>query len=200
MTDSERALLLSLHPRFATSILDGHKSVELRRQRVAVAPGTTVVLYATSPVMALVGTARVARVDTATPAEVWKQHRADTGISRAEYDAYMDGAAQASALLLESAERLEEPVPLAHLRAGGAFHPPQSYRYIAEDALRGLVTGHAMANVLLDRLTKATPNAPAAPTARATGGAVRNALRSSAGSLSGHGALRSGALLVGPTP
>ncbi|MFF0014703.1 ASCH domain-containing protein [Streptomyces sp. NPDC005374] len=198
MTDSERALLLSLHPRFATSILDGRKSVELRRQRVAVPPGTPVVLYATSPVMAFVGTARVARVDTASPSEVWKRHRSETGISRAEYDTYMDGAAQASALLLEAPERLEEPVPLAHLRAGGAFHPPQSYRYIAEDTLHGLVTGHAMADVLLDRLIRATSTASAASTAHTAGGAVRNSLQSSPGSRAGHSALRSAVLLVGP--
>ncbi|MFJ9377565.1 ASCH domain-containing protein [Streptomyces sp. NPDC101455] len=199
MTDSERALLLSLHPRFATSILDGRKSVELRRQRVAVPPGTQVILYATSPVMALVGTARVARVDTASPAEVWERHRSKTGISRAEYDTYMDGAAQASALVLEAPERLEEPVPLAHLRAGGTFHPPQSYRYIVEDTLRGLVTGHVMADVLLDRLTGANPTVSAASTTRAGGGAVRKSLRSNSGSQNGHSTLRSAVLLVGPT-
>ncbi|WP_232838648.1 hypothetical protein [Streptomyces geranii] len=172
--------------------------MELRRQRVAVPPGTPVVLYATSPVMALVGTARVARVDTASPAEVWKQHRAETGISRAEYDTYMDGAAQASALLLESPERLQEPVPLAHLRAGGTFHPPQSYRYIAEDVLRDLVAGHAMANALLDQLSGTAPSASAAPTPPVVGGAVRGSLRSTSGGPNGHSVLRSSALLVGP--
>ncbi|WP_237302536.1 ASCH domain-containing protein [Streptomyces sp. S063] len=53
MNTPERALLLSLHPRFATAILNGEKTVELRRQRVAVPPGTPVIIYATSPTMAL---------------------------------------------------------------------------------------------------------------------------------------------------
>ncbi|WP_327249217.1 hypothetical protein [Streptomyces sp. NBC_01320] len=60
----------------------------MRRQRVAVPPGTPVIIYATSPVMALTGTARLTGVDTATPAQVWRRHRAACGISRAEYTAY----------------------------------------------------------------------------------------------------------------
>ncbi|AMW08089.1 hypothetical protein A4E84_00065 [Streptomyces qaidamensis] len=47
------------------------------------------------------GTARLADVDTATPAQVWRQHRAACGVSRAEHTAYTDGAAQASALLMD---------------------------------------------------------------------------------------------------
>ncbi|WP_257784313.1 hypothetical protein [Streptomyces qaidamensis] len=40
-------------------------------------------------------------MDTATPAQVWRQHRAACGVSRAEHTAYTDGAAQASALLMD---------------------------------------------------------------------------------------------------
>lgn len=149
MKTPERALLLSLHPRFATAILQGDKTVELRRQRVAVPPGTPVIIYATSPVMALLGTACLTSVDTATPAQVWRRHRAACGISRTEYAAYMDGAAQASALVLHSPRSLSSTVPLAHLRRTGAFHPPQSYRYLTRDTLRTLLTGHEAADELL---------------------------------------------------
>ncbi|MEO3843205.1 ASCH domain-containing protein [Streptomyces sp. B22F1] len=158
MNAPQRALLLSLHPRFATAILNGEKTVELRRQRVAVPPGTPVIIYATSPVMALMGTARLTGVDTAAPAQVWRRHRAACGISRTEYTAYMDGAAQASALLLDTPRPLGNRVPLAHLRRSGAFHPPQSYRYLTPEALRSLVDGHETADELLDRL--AVPQTP----------------------------------------
>ncbi|MFJ9565964.1 ASCH domain-containing protein [Streptomyces fuscichromogenes] len=159
MNTPERALLLSLHPRFATAILTGDKTVELRRQRVAVPPGTPVIIYATSPVMALTGTARLTGVDTATPGQVWRRHRTTCGISKAEYTAYMDGAAHASALLLDSPRPLSSPVPLNHLRATSTFHPPQSYRYLTPQALRQLVAGHEAADELLDQLP--TPPAPA---------------------------------------
>lgn len=157
MNTPERALLLSLHPRFATAILTGEKTVELRRQRVAVPPGTPVIIYSTSPVMALTGTARLTGVDTAAPGQIWRRHRTTCGISRAEYTAYMEGAAHASALLLDCARELSSPVPLDHLRATCAFHPPQSYRYLTPKDLQQLVDGHEASGELLDRL-------PAPPT------------------------------------
>ncbi|MFI6444891.1 ASCH domain-containing protein [Kitasatospora sp. NPDC050543] len=145
----ERALLLSVHPRFATAILAGSKTVEVRRQRVAVPPGTPVVLYATAPTMALVGMARVAAVQVGTPREVWSASRSRTGITRREYDEYMSGAAQASGLTLEEPVTFEEPVPLSALRSAGAFHPPQSYRYVAGDALRQMAEASAATNTAL---------------------------------------------------
>ncbi|MFD4945937.1 ASCH domain-containing protein [Streptomyces sp. NPDC058409] len=130
MNEPERTMLLSVHPRFATAILAGAKTVEVRRQRVAAPPGTPVLLYATAPTKAIVGMARIASVQVATPREVWSASRTRAGISRREYDTYMDGAVQASGLTLEAPVTFETPVPLTALRASGAFHPPQSYRYL----------------------------------------------------------------------
>jgi len=161
VNEHERSLLMSLHPRYATAILDGRKSVELRRQRVAVPPGTKVILYATSPVMALVGTATVTAVQVGTPSEIWKTHKEHGAISRRDYLAYMEGAEQASALLLDAARPFSDPVPLAHLRAGGSFHPPQSYRYVDPETLSSWVEGHPTAEEVL-RETSPRPRAGAA--------------------------------------
>ncbi|MFF3523243.1 ASCH domain-containing protein [Streptomyces albidoflavus] len=155
MNDPERAMLLSVHPRFASAILDGSKTVEVRRQRVAAPPGTPVLLYATAPTMALVGMARIAGVHVASPKEVWSAHRAQTGITRREYDAYMSGATQACGLTLEAPFSFDEPVTLGALRAAGTFHPPQSYRYMKSDDLRqvaaaGSATGTAIREALGD--------------------------------------------------
>ncbi|MEH0405966.1 MULTISPECIES: ASCH domain-containing protein [Streptomyces] len=136
MNEPERTMLLSVHPRFATAILAGSKTVEVRRQRVAAPPGTPVLLYATAPTKAIVGMARIASVQVATPREVWSASSTRAGISRREYDTYMDGAAQASGLTLEAPVAFETPVPLTALRAGGTFHPPQSYRYLRPDDLQ----------------------------------------------------------------
>ncbi|MFG3117883.1 ASCH domain-containing protein [Streptomyces sp. NPDC048197] len=150
MNDLDRAMLLSVHPRFATAILAGSKTVEVRRQRVAAPPGTTVVLYATAPTMALVGLARIAAVSVGSPREVWRAHRSQTGISRREFDEYMSGATQASGLTLEEAQPFEEPVPLGALRAAGSFHPPQSYRYLTGEALRQVAEASPAAGAVLN--------------------------------------------------
>ncbi len=129
-------MLLSVHPRFATAILAGTKTVEVRRQRVAAPPGTPVLLYATAPTMAIVGMARIASVQVASPREVWTASRTSAGISRREYDEYMSGATRASGLSLEEPITFGAPVSLAALRTSGSFHPPQSYRYLTGDDLR----------------------------------------------------------------
>ncbi|WP_234379936.1 ASCH domain-containing protein [Streptomyces caniscabiei] len=149
MNEPERAMLLSVHPRFATAILDGSKTVEVRRQRVAAPPGTPVLLYATAPTMALVGMARIAAVHVASPKDVWSAHRTQTGITRREYDAYMSGATQASGLTLEAPVSFEQPVPLSALRAAGTFHPPQSYRYMKSDDLRQVAVAGPVAGIAL---------------------------------------------------
>lgn len=141
-----RALLLSLRPRFATAILDGTKTVELRRTRVSAPPGTLLVLYASSPVMAVVGTAIVADRHTATPAGIWRAHRDTLGLTRTEFTDYLTGVDQATAIVIDNPQALPDPFTLAWLRRHAAFHPPQSYRYIASSdptPLQDLASAHA---------------------------------------------------------
>lgn len=125
-------IVLALRPRFADAILDGTKTVELRRTRIAAPPGTRFLLYASSPMMAVVGTATLTEAETETPAQVWRRHRHNLGLSRAEYDAYLDGATLATALTLTNAVRIPIPHTLASLREQAGFRPPQSYRYLTE--------------------------------------------------------------------
>jgi predicted transcriptional regulator len=134
------ALFLSLRPRFAELLLSGEKTVELRRVRPNVAPGTRVLLYASSPEMKLVGRAEVAEVQVAPTAQIWKEHGPQTGISRKEYDEYLDGLDDAVSIKLVKIRRLDEPRPLQDLRARIAgFQPPQSYRYLNHSEVSALV-------------------------------------------------------------
>ncbi|GIH16044.1 ASCH domain-containing protein [Rugosimonospora africana] len=127
----QRTLLLSLRPRFADAILNGTKTIEIRRRPVNTASGTPIILYASSPMMAVVGTAQLAGVDVYTPETAWRKYRRTFGLTRAEYDAYLDGSDVAYLLGLHRVNSLNEPLPLRHLREEGPFRPPQSFRYIA---------------------------------------------------------------------
>lgn len=130
----ERALLLAVRPRFAQAILNGDKTVELRRQRPVIAANAPVFLYASSPTKALVGSAWLAAVDVGSPDQVWDMHGPASGIDRSEYDGYFHGAHIAVALTLTAVMSLPDPVSLSELRAEYALEPPQSYRFI--DATR----------------------------------------------------------------
>lgn len=125
-----RSLLLSVHPRFARAILEGRKTVELRRHRVGASPGAAVILYATSPVMAVLGTAYLDSVDTGEPQTIWQRHGERTDLTEYEFHDYLNGCEVASALLLRRPATLLAPMQLSALRAVSSFQPPQSYRYV----------------------------------------------------------------------
>ncbi len=127
---SPGALLLSVRPRFARAILDGTKTVELRRRFVRAAAGTPVIIYASTPMMAVVGTARLRQVVVSDPNVAWLRHHPTLGLERVEFDEYLGGR-MACLLILEDVASLESPLPLRGLQEDGPFRPPQSYRYIS---------------------------------------------------------------------
>jgi predicted transcriptional regulator len=125
------ALFLSLRPRFAEMLLDGRKTVELRRVRPTAEAGSVVLLYASSPDRALVGRAEIEEIEVDGLRAIWKRHGKATGLNREEYDAYFDGVDQAVAITLRGISRLAQPRPLDDLRRRlVGFRPPQSYRYL----------------------------------------------------------------------
>lgn len=140
MAPSDRALFLSLKPRYADLILDGEKTVELRRIRPRAETGTLVVVYACTPVRAVLGTCIVEGIRTTTPTEIWDLHGPWTCVGRQEFDAYFRGRSVASAITVGQALRLASPVSLDHLRRDlDRFTPPQSFRYLTAAEVRSFL-------------------------------------------------------------
>lgn len=159
---ASRAMLLSVHPRHAGAILAGNKTTELRRTRPTAPAGTPVLIYATSPVAAIVATCRLAAVQSADAGALWPEVARSSAVSREDFDAYFAGARSAHALELSDVARLAVPVTLAHMRtAAGGFQPPQTWRLLDSDELSRLTAAHP-ASALLDALLAERP-APAAP-------------------------------------
>jgi predicted transcriptional regulator len=125
-----RRLLLSLLPRHAGAIVDGYKTVELRRRRVAAPEGTKVILYASSPVKAVVGTARLRASRICSAEAAWAEFSANMALDRDEFDAYLGGT-DACLLMLDHVRRVDPPLSLEELRKDQPFQPPQSYRYVS---------------------------------------------------------------------
>lgn len=127
-----RTVLLSVRPRHAEAILDGRKTVEVRRQPVRIEPGSPLVIYATSPTRAIVGLASVESTVRVSAEQGWDVHHAAMAIGRDELDRYLDGK-PGSFLRLGQVTRLETPLPLDDLRNGHPFRPPRSYRFVSAD-------------------------------------------------------------------
>jgi predicted transcriptional regulator len=160
MNEHDRALLLSVRPRYAHAILNGTKTAEIRRQRPAVRSGTLVIIYATKPVGAIVGTARISGISSGNPADMWEQHQRSTGVTGAEYEAYLAGAETAYLLFLRKVQRLEPLLTLEQIRSATTFQPPQSYRYLNQDMLHNLVSSHPESQSLLTMLQPASTQVP----------------------------------------
>lgn len=139
MQTDDRALLLSVRPRFAELILVGAKTVELRRVRPNIPPGAVALIYSASPICALVGVGAIVAVHVDDRDRIWHRHGELTGITRAEYDEYFKGSPDAVAIALRAVRRLPRPLALPQLRQGYAwFRPPQSFRYLTSEQIASL--------------------------------------------------------------
>ena len=142
--------LLSVKPRFADALLDGAKTVEIRRRRARIADGSLCLVYASSPVRAVVGAIRVRQTDTDTPDALWSRWGDQAGITRQEFDAYLHGCALPCAIVIEAAVRLPCAITLDELRRRqDAFVTPQSYRFLRAGEFVALTNGQAQR---LDRM------------------------------------------------
>lgn len=126
------AILLSVHPKYVEKILTGKKRVELRRVRPRVQEGDLVIIYASSPIMAVLGYFVVNHVVTEPPPELWRAVEDSACVSREEFDAYYRGSDLGVAIFFSEARSLKEPLYLRCIRdVWPDFHPPQGYRYLA---------------------------------------------------------------------
>jgi predicted transcriptional regulator len=127
--DNEANILISLAARHADKIFVGSKLVELRRRKMHVEPGTTVWIYVTLPVGAIVGKVKIAEVHTSSPELLWSRFGDFSGLNRSEFFDYFEGLNQGTALVLDNAERLQYPYSLTALRKiAEGFHPPQFFK------------------------------------------------------------------------
>lgn len=127
----DRTLILSLRPRFAEAFIAGTKTVEVRRRPIRATAGTRVILYASSPTMAVVGTAKLVDSMTLKPRTAWRRYRDTLSLSWAEFSAYLEGVENAHLLRLDDVKQLGPPVHLYALRQAGSFTVPQSFRYVS---------------------------------------------------------------------
>lgn len=130
-TQVRRSLLMSIQPRFANAILEGTKTVELRRKPPRDQPDV-VIIYGSGAAKAVLGVAQLKEVHTSTPDEIWRKFGAAAGVTRAEFYSYFEGSETASALELANPRRSCDSVPLSRLREFG-LEPPQSWRYVERD-------------------------------------------------------------------
>ena len=136
---AQRDVVLSIRPKYTEKILQGSKTVELRRRFPISAPsGTIAYIYSTSPVRAMVGVAEIKDVLKLPIKQIWTEFEETAFIDKPDFDKYFEGLDFGFALLFEDVRTFADPIPLSKLREQFRFEPPQSYLYAKRDLRRAL--------------------------------------------------------------
>jgi predicted transcriptional regulator len=119
---------ISIKPKYVEMILAGAKVVELRKRSAKIAPGTRILIYATSPQKELVGEAGISFVERLPVELLFKRYGRLAGVTREDFESYYVDHSVGVAFGLESVIIYARPVSLAALQLmSPGFRPPQSY-------------------------------------------------------------------------
>jgi predicted transcriptional regulator len=139
----ERAeeILISVHHEHALSMMNGTKTVELRRRRLHITPGTRIWVYSKLPRghVDLVATADT--IVIGPPTTLWRQYRTKVGITLSEFRTYFHGVEVGCAIALREIIPLKSTVTLNSIRqVSQDFRPPQFFkRLVAQSELRNIL-------------------------------------------------------------
>ena len=132
----DSSILLSIQPRYATRILNGTKTVEVRKKFSKKWEGQRASIYASSPLQALVGEVTISQVVVGMPNEIWAAFGYGTGCTKNEFFAYASSCESVAALILEDVRPFNHEIYLhqAEYLLQEKLHPPQSYCALTPDS------------------------------------------------------------------
>ena len=137
-----RDLLLSIRPNYVDDILNGRKTVELRRRfSENASSGSILLIYSTSPTQAIVGYATIDDVKRLPLGKLWAQHGKDACVTREEFLDYFSGLKEGFAVLLKDVTLLKKTISAARLKQKLGFVPPQSFMYLTKPYYRLIQDG-----------------------------------------------------------
>ena len=124
MTETQNAMI-SIKPEYAQAILEGEKTVELRRRIPTLPIGARLWIYSTLPVGAVVGSAVVGEVACDSPENIWLGYGSQAAISYSDYLDYFYQSEKAYAITLKKVMR-RRPTYIPQLRSlRNGFQFPQ---------------------------------------------------------------------------
>ena len=146
-------LLMSIKPKYAEMILSGAKHVEIRRKFSTRWIGSRVVLYASSPMSALVGEARVKSVVSSSPDQIWNKFGKEVGCSWDDFAGYTSSASEVCAIEIDDVVPYRAPVTLSQIShlVKEDLRPPQSYSDLKIDQMSAWGKAVSIASLLHGR-------------------------------------------------
>ncbi len=120
-------ILMSINPEYVDKILNGKKKYEYRKIKAKKQNINRIVIYATAPIMQVVGEVEVKNIIEDTPNSLWKKTKEKSGVKKDFYDSYYKNKNKAIAYELGDVIIYNTPITLSDL---GINYIPQSYIYL----------------------------------------------------------------------
>jgi predicted transcriptional regulator/N-acetylglutamate synthase-like GNAT family acetyltransferase len=148
-------LLMSMKADFAERVMNGSKSIEVRKRFSERWTNHEVVFYASKPTGSLVGKATVNSITRGRTEDIWSQFEGRIGCSRQEFDAYVADAGEVTAIEFKNASRYGNPMRIDEISRllSQRLAPPQSYCGFTSQHARAWLNAIYLAN-LLQRTSK----------------------------------------------
>lgn len=128
--------LMSIKPKYATLILSGKKTAEIRKSKFGASQGDVVVIYATKPEGRIVGSFVVEEVLWKQTEELWKLVGEKTSLTYDEFKEYAGGHEDMCAIMISKAI-VTKGLTMEQMQ----LKVPQSYRRITEEEYFSLFAG-----------------------------------------------------------
>ena len=120
-------LIISIHPQYAQSILDGSKRYEYRKMIPIRNDIDRVYIYATKPIQAIIGEFTLDGIISDTPQKVWDITARHGGITEAFFNDYFKSRNKAYALKVGDVIKYDVPIDPKEVITD--FTPPQNFMY-----------------------------------------------------------------------
>ena len=123
-----KTIIISIHPEYAEKILTGEKTYELRTRLPQDKPDC-IIIYATAPISAVVGTAEIADMLDMPLPELWKRVRKAACVTLDDFHEYFRHSDTGKAFVLRNPVRFPSLIPITNY---GLKKAPQSWQYLAK--------------------------------------------------------------------
>ncbi len=129
-------LLISIKPEYAQKILDGEKTVELRKTRTRLKTGDIVLVYVSSPQQVIAGFFEVESIEifenlSKEKKYFWEKIKNKAHIKQKDFNNYYKSASIGVAIFIKKVHKFDNTAELIKLKQKiENFTPPQSYRYL----------------------------------------------------------------------
>lgn len=138
-------IFISIHPVYADKIMEGVKTIELRR-RFPELDGmqARLFVYSTHPVKSLIGYAEIKDVHHMPIRKIWSSFSNKAHIEKEDFTRYFKGVDYGYAVELKNPIKFSSPVPINFLMENYGIAAPQSYRYLDEEVEGIFSHAHAL--------------------------------------------------------